>query len=163
MQDVVRAARQERGGREHAVAKHRRGSHKAPERAAARRSQNHRGLVRVVQEEFLKIGKVRHDTIAKYERNAKLTADEPHTVYGIPASEVTKEEGPYVEDSRMIMDSLRKEMLMYNDGIQDLLQQLPVRSAAQLYLSAFPSAPDPLSLALELKKKLRPESKADVW
>ena len=110
-------------------------------------------------EEFLKIGKVRHDTIAKYERT-KLTADEPHTVYGIPASEVTKEEGPYAEDSRMIMDSLRKEMLMYNDGIQDLLQQLPVRSAAQLYLSAFPSAPDPLSLALELKKKLRPESKA---
>ena len=81
-------------------------------------------------------------------------------MYGIPASEVTKEEGPYAEDSRVIMDSLRKEMLMYKDGIQDLLQQLPVRSAAQLYLSAFPSAPDPLSLALELKKKLRPESKA---
>lgn len=110
-------------------------------------------------EEFQRIGMVRYSMIQKYE-HTKLTADEPHTVYGIPASEVTKEEGPYVEDSRVIMDSLRKEMLMYKDGIQDLLQQLPVRSAAQLYLSAFPSAPDPLSLALELKKKLRPESKA---
>ena len=110
-------------------------------------------------EEFQRIGMVRYSMIQKYE-HTKLTADVPHTVYGIPASEVTKEEGPYAEDSRVIMDSLRKEMLMYKDGIQDLLQQLPVRSAAQLYLSAFPSAPDPLSLALELKKKLRPESKA---
>ena len=110
-------------------------------------------------EEFQRIGMVRYSMIQKYE-HTKLTTDVPHTVYGIPASEVTKEEGPYAEDSRVIMDSLRKEMLMYKDGIQDLLQQLPVRSAAQLYLSAFPSAPDPLSLALELKKKLRPESKA---
>ena len=110
-------------------------------------------------EELMKIGAVRFKMIQKYERT-KLTADEPHTLYGIPALEVTKEEGPYAEDSRMLMDSLRKEMLMYKDGVQDLLQQLPVRSAAQLYLSAFPSAPDPLSLSYELKKKLRPESKA---
>ena len=110
-------------------------------------------------EELMKIGTVRFKMIQKYE-HTKLTADEPHTLYGIPALEVTKEEGPYAEDSRMLMDSLRKEMLMYKDGVQDLLQQLPVRSAAQLYLSAFPSAPDPLSLSYELKRSYGVESKA---
>jgi len=110
-------------------------------------------------EELMKIGVVRFKMIQKYE-HTKLTADEPHTLYGIPALEVTKEEGPYAEDSRMLMDSLRKEMLMYKDGVQDLLQQLPVRSAAQLYLSAFPSAPDPLSLSYELKRSCGVESKA---
>ena len=110
--------------------------------------------------ELMKIGMCRFETIVKYERT-KLTKD-VDVLYGIPISEVTKEEGPYAEDAKKIVESLQKEMIMYKNGIRDLLQKLPVRSAAQLYLSAYPSAPDPITLAFELKKKLEPKSR-EVW
>ena len=110
--------------------------------------------------ELMKIGMCRFEMIGKYERT-KLTKD-VDVLYGIPISEVTKEEGPYAEDAKKIVESLQKEMIMYKNGIRDLLQKLPVRSAAQLYLSAYPSAPDPITLAFELKKKLEPKSR-EVW
>ena len=110
--------------------------------------------------ELMKIGMCRFEMIVKYERT-KLTKD-MDVLYGIPISEVTKEEGPYAEDGKKIVESLQKEMIMYKNGIRDLLQKLPVRSAAQLYLSAYPSAPDPITLAFELKKKLEPKSR-EVW
>ena len=110
--------------------------------------------------ELMKVGMCRFEMIVKYERT-KLTKD-VDVLYGIPISEVTKEEGPYAEDGKKIVESLQKEMIMYKNGIRDLLQKLPVRSAAQLYLSAYPSAPDPITLAFELKKKLEPKSR-EVW
>ena len=89
--------------------------------------------------------------IQKYE-HTKLTAD-VHTV-SVPAWKVTKE-GPYAEDSPRDHGFPGKGMLMYRETASRICCSCPgAISGAALPIPPFPSAPDPLSLALELKKKL---------
>lgn len=78
----------------------------------------------------------------------------------VPTKELIAErEGLVADLSRGLMASMNKEIILHNKSRRELLlERLMPRTSAMLIVQSFPLAPDPLSLAFALKKRLERRS-----